>query len=99
MGTTFFTFCMDSAPTTKPAATPSTVPSDFTLKRLQEKAQTLPVIMEEETGSPDPIPKQRPRRSTGRLELKAVVVRRRLKEGFRREGVHPSLVSCTANHV
>lgn len=89
MGTALWTLCVDSAPTVKPTATPPTIPSDSSLKRLQEKAQTLPVIMEEETGTPDPSPKQRPRRSTGRLELKAVVVRRRLKEGFRREGVLP----------
>jgi hypothetical protein len=87
MGTTL---CWDSQPVIKPASTHSSVPVDLSLKRLLEKAKTLPVIMEEETGTPDPTPKQRPRRSTGRLELKAVVVRRRLKEGFRREGVLPS---------
>ena len=87
MGTTF---CWDSQPVIKPASTHTSVPVDLSLKCLMVKAKTLPMIIEEETGTPDPTPKQRPRRSTGRLELKAVVVRRRLKEGFRREGVSPS---------
>lgn len=83
MGTALFTMCLDSHPIPKPAtALPPAVPN---LQRLQVKARTLPVIMEEYSDTPDPSPSHRAQRkaSSGRMEPRALVVRKRLKTGYR----------------